>query len=94
MDSLATLKALSQIISNAVTTVEAKYKDAGLNPPSLNEPFNPHDPAEALRRDPEVADAIQHLVAASGQITAVMRDPAVSILNSAHAVVITRTILH
>ncbi|KAJ7909834.1 O-methyltransferase [Mycena leptocephala] len=85
MDSLATLKALSQIISNAVTTVEAKYKDAGLNPPSLNEPFNPHDPAEALRRDPEVADAIQHLVAASGQIAAVMRDPAVSILNSAHA---------
>ncbi|KAF7352021.1 S-adenosyl-L-methionine-dependent methyltransferase [Mycena venus] len=48
--------------------------------PSIHTP-----PAEALRRDPVVAGAIQNLVAAAGQIAAVMRDPAVSILNSAHA---------
>jgi len=85
MDSLATLRALSDIIADAVTTVERKYKGAGLDAPSLDEPFNPHAPAEALRRDPVVADAVQNLVAAAGQIAAVMRDPAVSILNSAHA---------
>ncbi|KAJ7162731.1 O-methyltransferase [Mycena crocata] len=85
MDSLATLRALSDIIAAAVTTIEHKYKDAGTSPPSLDEPFNSHDAAEALRRDPVVADAVQNLVAASGQISAVMRDPVVSILNSAHA---------
>jgi hypothetical protein len=64
MDSFATLRALSDIISQAVTTVEPTYKVAGLNPPALNEPFNPHAPAEALGRDPAVAGAIQNLVAA------------------------------
>ncbi|KAJ7346168.1 O-methyltransferase [Mycena albidolilacea] len=85
MDSLATLRALSDIIAQAVTTVERSYTDAGLSPPSLNEPFDPHAPAEALRQDPVVAGAVQNLVAAAGHIAAVMRDPAVSILNSAHA---------
>lgn len=86
MDSLATLRALSDIIAQAVTTVERSYTDAGLSLPSLDEPFDPHAPAEALRQDPVVAGAVQNLVAAAGQIAAVMRDPAVSILNSAHAV--------
>ncbi|KAJ7679368.1 O-methyltransferase [Mycena polygramma] len=74
MDSLATLRALSDIISQAVTTVERKYRSAGLNPPALDVPFNPNDPAESLRLDPVVSEAFQNLVAAS-----------VSILNSAHA---------
>ncbi|KAJ7264044.1 O-methyltransferase [Mycena haematopus] len=85
MDSFATLRALSDIIAEAVTTVERTYKDAGLSPPSLDEPLDPHSPAEALRRDPVVVGAVQNLVGAAGQITAIMRDPAVSILNGSHA---------
>ncbi|KAF7342833.1 S-adenosyl-L-methionine-dependent methyltransferase [Mycena sanguinolenta] len=84
MDSIATLRALSDIIANAVTTVERTYKDAELSPPSLDEPFDHHVPAEALRRDPVVVAAIQNLVAAAGQITAVMRDPALYVLDRAH----------
>ncbi|KAJ6456668.1 O-methyltransferase [Mycena sanguinolenta] len=85
MDSIATLRALSDIIAAAVTTVEHTYKNAGLNPPSLDEPLDTYAPAEALRRDPVVVDAVQNLIAAAGQISAAMRDPAVSILNGAHA---------
>ncbi|KAJ7121939.1 O-methyltransferase [Mycena filopes] len=85
MDALATLRALSDMIADAVTTVERTYKDAGQEAPSLDKPFDRHDPAEALRRDPVVASAVQNLVAAAGQITAIVRDPAVSIVSSAHA---------
>ncbi|KAJ7196313.1 O-methyltransferase [Mycena haematopus] len=85
MDSISTLRALSNIISEAVTTVERTYKDAGLSPPSLDEPQDPYAPAEALRRDPVIVDAVQNLVAAAGQISAIMRDPAVCILDGAHA---------
>ncbi|KAJ6472494.1 O-methyltransferase [Mycena sanguinolenta] len=84
MDSIATLRALSDIIADAVTTVERTYKDAQLSPPSLDEPFDRHAPAEALRRDPVVVEAIQSLVAAAGQITAVTRDPVLYILDRTH----------
>ncbi|KAJ7246822.1 O-methyltransferase [Mycena haematopus] len=84
MDSIATLRALSDIIANAVTTVERTYKEAELNPPSLDEPFDHHAPAEALRRTPVVAEAVQNLVAAAGQITATLRDPALYVLDGAH----------
>ncbi|KAF7342880.1 S-adenosyl-L-methionine-dependent methyltransferase [Mycena sanguinolenta] len=88
MNSLATLRALSDIIAEAVTTVERTYNAVGLNLPSLDDPLDPqrHAHAEALRRDPVVVDAVKNLVAAAGQIAAAARDPAVSILNAAHAV--------
>ncbi|KAJ6604019.1 O-methyltransferase [Mycena sp. CBHHK59/15] len=76
MDSVSTLP---------VTTVEREYKNAGLTPPSLDEAFNPQDPAEALRRDPVVSTAVMNLVAAAGQIAAVVREPVISALNNAHA---------
>ncbi|KAJ7175047.1 O-methyltransferase [Mycena crocata] len=85
MDSLGTLRALSDIIAAAVTVVERKYKDVGIAPPSLDEPFKPHSPGETLRRDPAVADAAKNLVAAAGQIAACMRDPVVSVLNASHS---------
>ncbi|KAJ6505369.1 O-methyltransferase [Mycena sanguinolenta] len=85
MDSIITLRALSDIIAEAVTTVEHTYKTAGLIPPSLDEPLDPYSPAEVLRQDPVVVTAVQNLVAAAGQISAAMRDPAISILNGAHA---------
>ncbi|KAJ7027376.1 O-methyltransferase [Mycena alexandri] len=85
MDAFATLRALSDLIADAVTTVERTYKDAGLIPPPLDTPFDRADPAEALRRDPVVAGAVQKLVAAAGQITAIMRDPVQSIVTNSHA---------
>ncbi|KAF7367841.1 S-adenosyl-L-methionine-dependent methyltransferase [Mycena sanguinolenta] len=85
MDSITTLRALSDIIAEAVTTVERAYKNADLNPPCLDEPLDPHSPAEALSRDPVVVDAVQNLVAAAAQISAATRDPAVSILGAANA---------
>ncbi|KAJ6474192.1 O-methyltransferase [Mycena sanguinolenta] len=84
MDSITTLRALSDIISEAVTEVERTYRNTGLDPPSLDEPLNPSSPAEALSRDPVVVDAVQNLVAAAGQISAAMQDPVVSIMSVAH----------
>ncbi|KAJ6472496.1 O-methyltransferase [Mycena sanguinolenta] len=84
MDSITILRALSNIIADAITTVERTFEDAQLSPPSLDEPFDHHAPAEALRRDPVVVEAIQNLIAAAGQITAVMRDPALYVLDRAH----------
>ncbi|KAJ7061581.1 O-methyltransferase [Mycena amicta] len=86
MDSLASLRALSDIIAASVSTLEQKYAAAKVSAPALDAPtFNPHDPGEALRREADASAAIQNIVAAAGQIAAAVRDPAVSILNAAHA---------
>ncbi|KAJ7457536.1 O-methyltransferase [Mycena galericulata] len=85
MAPISTLRLLSNIISEAVDTIEGVYADAGVTPPSLDAPFNPQDPLEALRSKPEVMAATLKIVAAAGQIGATARDPVLSALNSAHA---------
>lgn len=86
MTSKSTLRILADIISEAVDTIEGVYTTAGQELPSLDDSFNPKAPAETLRQDPVVSAATLNLVAAAGQIAAVMQDPVLSALNNAHAV--------
>ncbi|KAJ6553095.1 O-methyltransferase [Mycena capillaripes] len=85
MDSPSLLRSLSDIIAGAVTTIEGTYKDVGFTPPSLDDPFNPHNPAEALRQDPGITEAVLNLIAAAGQIASIMQNPVASVLNACHA---------
>ncbi|KAJ7289387.1 O-methyltransferase [Mycena rebaudengoi] len=85
MDSLSTLRALADIIAESLAVMERAYKHSELTPPSLDEPFNAEDPAEAIRSEPAVAEAIMNIVAAAGQLSATVRDPTVWILAQAHA---------
>ncbi|KAJ7679477.1 O-methyltransferase-domain-containing protein [Mycena polygramma] len=70
MDSIPNLRRLASITMDSVTTMEDAYARTGMPLPSLDEPFNPQDPAEALRQDPEVSNAVKNLVAAAAQISA------------------------
>ncbi|KAJ7605435.1 S-adenosyl-L-methionine-dependent methyltransferase [Mycena polygramma] len=70
MESISTLRRLASIIMDSVTTMEDVYERTGMPLPSLDEPFNPQDPAEALRQDPEVSNAVKNIVAAAAQISA------------------------
>ncbi|KAJ7095640.1 hypothetical protein C8R44DRAFT_890040 [Mycena epipterygia] len=76
---------LSDIISEAVDTIEGVYAAAGLEVPSLDDSFDPKAPAEVLRQDSVVSSATMNLVAAAGQIAAAVQDPVLSALNNAHA---------
>ncbi|KAF7343087.1 hypothetical protein MVEN_01739100 [Mycena venus] len=85
MQSVPTLRRLANIIADSVATMEHVYEDAGMPLPSLDEPFNPKDPAEALRQDPKVSDAVKNLIAAAAQITATVCDPMRVAVNTSHA---------
>ncbi|KAJ7117169.1 O-methyltransferase [Mycena epipterygia] len=85
MESLSTLRLLANIILDGVDTMERIYLESGTPLPSLAHPFDPEDPAEALRKNPEVNVAIKNIVAAAGQITAVVSDPVRLVINSALA---------
>nr|GAT44743.1 predicted protein [Mycena chlorophos] len=74
-NGISTLRALLNVMSDAVDTIEGVYTSANLPIPSLNEPYNPSDPSEALRADPIVAAASTNLIAAAAQITATVRNP-------------------
>ncbi|KAF7362921.1 hypothetical protein MVEN_00643100 [Mycena venus] len=65
--------------------MERVYTHSGMSPPSLDEPFNAQDPAEALRQEPEVLDAIRNIVAAAAQISATVCDPMRVAVNTSHA---------
>ncbi|KAJ7841555.1 hypothetical protein B0H13DRAFT_2099729 [Mycena leptocephala] len=85
MESLSTLRRLANIISDSVTTMERVYAQSGMSLPSLDEPFDPKDPAEALRQDPEVSNAVKNVVAAAAQISATVCDPMRVAVNTSHA---------
>ncbi|KAJ6476547.1 O-methyltransferase, partial [Mycena vitilis] len=85
MESISTLRRLASIIMDSVTTMEDAYARTGMPLPSLDEPFNPQDPAEALRQDPEVSDAVKNIVAAAAQISATVCDPTRVAVNTSYA---------
>ncbi|KAJ6583050.1 O-methyltransferase [Mycena vulgaris] len=85
MDTMSTLRRLANIITNAVDTMERVYERSGLPLPSLDEPFNPQEPAESLAQDPEVLAASKNLAAAAAQITATVWDPRRITVNTSHA---------
>ncbi|KAJ7876529.1 O-methyltransferase [Mycena olivaceomarginata] len=85
MESISTLRLLANIINDAVSTMERVYTQTGVLLPSLDDPFNPDDPAESLRQDKEVFTAVKNIRAAAAQISATVCDPARVVLNTANA---------
>ncbi|KAJ7491683.1 O-methyltransferase [Mycena galericulata] len=83
MESISTLRRLTTIITDAVTTMERVYASSGMPLPSLDDPFDPTDSAELLRRDAEVSDAANNIMAAAAQISATVCDPMRFALNAA-----------
>ncbi|KAJ7202626.1 O-methyltransferase [Mycena pura] len=57
MENISTLRRLADIISDAASTMERVYARSEMPLPSLDEPFNPDDPAETLKQDIEVEAA-------------------------------------
>ncbi|KAJ7648737.1 O-methyltransferase [Mycena polygramma] len=70
MESLSSLRQLSNIIAQAVTDIKREYAKAPAPLPSLDEPFNPADAAEAVGMSPSVVAASSLVIAAAAQITA------------------------
>ncbi|KAJ7142268.1 O-methyltransferase [Mycena epipterygia] len=82
MESLSTLRLLANIITDGVQTMERVYLETGTPLPSLDGTFDRDDLMEVLRRTPDVSAAIKNIVAAAGQITAMVADPISVITNS------------
>ncbi|KAJ7167795.1 O-methyltransferase [Mycena filopes] len=93
MDSISTLRRLSNIITDAVNTIEDVYTAAQMPLPSLGRPFNENDPAETLQEQGEVADAIKNIIAAAAQISATLCDPSRFAVNTAHAFLLSSCLL-
>ncbi|KAJ7046068.1 O-methyltransferase [Mycena alexandri] len=81
MASPSSLRQLSDIIAQAVTDIEAEYAKASARLPSLDEPFNPTNAAEAVGMHPNVVVASSLVIAAAAQITATVSNPALAIIN-------------
>lgn len=86
MHSVSILRCLSNIISDAVDNIEQAYENAQLPLPSLDQPFDENDPAEALRRHPAVSAAANNIMAAAAQMSAVVCDPRRGAVNAANSV--------
>ncbi|KAF7342506.1 hypothetical protein MVEN_01840600 [Mycena venus] len=82
---IPTLRRLANIINEAVDNMESVYRRAEMPLPSLNTPFNPVDPAEAVLQDPIVAEAVLNIMAATSQLSATVCSPVVSALNASQA---------
>ncbi|KAF7336117.1 O-methyltransferase [Mycena venus] len=85
MHSVSILRRLSNIISDAVDNIEQAYENAQLALPSLDQPFDENDPAEALRRHPAVSAATNNIMAAAAQMSAIVCDPRRGAVNAANS---------
>ncbi|KAH9925876.1 S-adenosyl-L-methionine-dependent methyltransferase [Epithele typhae] len=90
--TIATLRALHAAIGTALDDIERVYSAQALDFPSLDAAFYataPHTPeedgAEALRGDPEVDRATKHIVAACGQMSALVHKPWFGLMADAQA---------
>ncbi|KAJ7898807.1 hypothetical protein B0H14DRAFT_3554195 [Mycena olivaceomarginata] len=75
MNSISTLRQLSNIIADAVDDIERAYKGSGKALPSLDHPFDAKDPFEALLKDAAVSAATKNIMAATAQLSAAVCDP-------------------
>ena len=76
---LSDLKALRDIISSSVDSIVDAYEAAGVDFPSLNEPFPCTSGDE--RKQPNVAEAESKVIASAAQLIATVQDPHQSLLN-------------
>ena len=80
------LRRLVNILSDAVTQIDEKYASAGLEFPTLDEPFNEKNPACLLLSDPNVVPLSSVIVAAADQLIASARHPMQAVLDIAQFV--------
>ncbi|SJL09154.1 uncharacterized protein ARMOST_12530 [Armillaria ostoyae] len=79
MSSPSPLKQLSNLISASVDQIESHYKSNGnFQYPSLDAPFDPTSPSEALSMDPAVIPAAMVIVSACAQLSATVNLPAMT----------------
>ncbi|KAA1468514.1 O-methyltransferase [Dentipellis sp. KUC8613] len=82
-DTLAELKALSDLIKSNIDRIEAASKSTSLEFPSPWTPFTP--PSEAGRMIPDVVDATTQVVAAASQLIAAVRPPPLTIISMGYS---------
>lgn len=75
--ALAELKALSQIIQNSISAIEATLESKQMEFPSLHTPLTME--SEGVRRVPEIERACSMIVAAATQLVYSARSPMASI---------------
>ena len=84
------LSQLLQIIQSAGSNIIDAYKANHQTFPSLDAPFNPRNPSEVLRSNPDVSRSIDLAVAAAAQLIATLRDPGQSMFTTALSVSVDR----
>jgi hypothetical protein len=82
----STLRLLAETILDAVSRVEDHFDNAGLDFPSLDDPFNPTHPTTALLFRSEVAADIDIVVGATEQLSVTISPPMRVILEAAVSV--------
>jgi hypothetical protein len=96
MATFARLRALHALIGDALDDIERifvssqpstgpadeKQNRTPLDFPSLDEPYDPLSPAEALLSHPTVVYASKLVVSASGQLTAMVQQPFLTICDA------------
>jgi hypothetical protein len=86
MHPISTLRQLSNIISDAVDDIERTYEASGKALPSIDQPFDQNDPAEALLKDARVSSATKNIMAAAAQLSATVCDPRRGAVNMSKSV--------
>lgn len=76
MAAKSQLRVLADLISDSVSRIDDIYASARLEFPSLNETFHASKPAEILMLSPDVMYKIKVAVAASEQLSVILRSPA------------------
>ena len=84
--SPSVLRQLADLISASVDAIDARYAKEGLEYPSLDNPFNPISPAEALAKNPELVKHILTAVSACGQLSATINSPISALMDIGLAV--------
>ena len=92
MATFASLKALHALIGDALEDLERIFVSdrvldrTPLDFPSLDKPYDPLSPAEALLSHPTVAHATKLIVSAAGQLAAAIQPPFLTITDAAAGV--------
>ncbi|KZV90641.1 S-adenosyl-L-methionine-dependent methyltransferase [Exidia glandulosa HHB12029] len=74
------LRQLSALISSSVDVIEREFASQGLSYPSLDDFFDPTSHAEVFARVPVVAEAARLIVAAGGQLSALVHPPGLYVI--------------
>ena len=80
------LRLLVDTISSAVTAIDDRFEEAGLDFPSLHDPFDDKHPSTALLFDPDVAANVAVIVCATEQLSVSVRSPTTVLLETSIAV--------